>query len=51
MASCRPPLAFAPHCCGDPWPYREHGDLADPDALEAFDDRVIAKIPLLAAAM
>ena len=46
-----PVTGFAPHWSADPWPYLEPGDLAEPDALEALDDRVIVEIPLLAAAM
>ena len=39
---------LAPHWAGDPWPWRRPGDLADPAALEALDDRVYMAIPMLA---
>jgi len=39
---------FAPHWSGDPWPWLRPGDLADPAALEALDDRVYMAIPMLA---
>jgi hypothetical protein len=39
---------FAPHWTGDPWPWLAPGDLADPSALEALDDRVYLAIPMLA---
>ncbi len=39
---------FASHWTGDPWPYLQPGDLADPSALEALDDRVLQAIPMLA---
>jgi len=42
---------FAPHWAGDPWPWLRPGDLADPSALEALDDRVYRRIPMLASAM
>ena len=44
-------VGFAPHWTGDPWPYLEPGDLADPDALEALDDRVLRAVPMLAGSM
>jgi len=42
---------FAPHWSGDPWPWLRPGDLVDPSALEALDDRVYRRIPMLASAM
>jgi hypothetical protein len=41
---------FAPHWTGDPWPWLRPGDLSDPAALEALDDRVLRAIPMLAGA-
>ena len=41
---------FAPHWTSDPWPYLQPGDLSDPAALEALDDRVVLAIPMLAGA-
>ena len=41
---------FAPHWTGDPWPWLRPGDLSDPAALEALDDRVYRAIPMLAGA-
>jgi hypothetical protein len=41
-------LDFAPHWTGDPWPWLRPGDLSDPAALEALDDRVLRAIPMLA---
>ena len=40
-------LDFAPHWTGDPWPWLRPGDLSDPAALEALDDRVFLAIPML----
>jgi hypothetical protein len=42
---------FAPHWTGNPWPYLAAGDLADPTTLEALDDRVYRRIPMLRAAL
>jgi len=42
---------FSPHWTGDPWPYLEPGDLADPTTLEILDDRVYRRIPMLADAL
>lgn len=42
---------FRPHWTGDPWPYIEPGDLADPTTLEVLDDRVYRRIPMLADAL
>ena len=39
---------LAPHWTGDAWPWLRPGDLADPAALEALDDRVYLAIPMLA---
>lgn len=39
-----------PHWSGDPWDVLEPGCLADPDALEMLDERVIGFVPLLRAA-
>ena len=39
---------FAPHWAGDPWPWLQPGDVSDPAALEALDDRVLRAIPMLA---
>lgn len=44
-------VGFAPHWTGDPWPWLGPGDLADPDALEALDDRVLRAVPMLAGGM
>ena len=44
-------VGFAPHWAVDPWPYLRPGDLADSDALEALDDRVLRAVPLLAGSM
>ncbi len=46
-----PVVGFAPHWTGDAWPYLRPGDLSDPAALEALDDRVLRAIPMLASAM
>jgi hypothetical protein len=42
---------FAPHWTGNPWPYLQPGELADPTTLEALDDRVYRRIPMLASAL
>ena len=42
---------FAPHWTGNPWPYLLRGELADPTTLEALDDRVYRRIPMLASAL
>ncbi len=42
---------FAPHWTGNAWPYLQPGELADPTTLEALDDRVYRRIPMLAAAL
>jgi hypothetical protein len=42
---------FAPHWSGNPWPYLHPGELADPTTLEALDDRVYRRIPMLASAL
>ena len=42
---------FAPHWAGDPWPWLRPGDLSDPAALEALDDRALQAIPMLASGM
>jgi hypothetical protein len=39
---------LAPHWSGDPWPWLRPGDLSDPAALEALDDRVYLAVPMLA---
>ena len=39
---------FAPHWTGEPWSWLRPGDLSDPTALEALDDRVLQAIPMLA---
>ncbi len=39
---------FPPHWTGDPWPWLRPGELTDPAALEALDDRVYLAIPMLA---
>ncbi len=44
-------VGFAPHWTGDPWPYLGPGDLADPDTLEALDDRMLRAVPILAGSM
>jgi hypothetical protein len=42
---------FAPHWTGNPWPYLQPGELADPTTLEALDDRVYRRITMLASAL
>jgi hypothetical protein len=42
---------FAAHWTGSPWPFLLPGELADPAALEALDDRVYRRITMLASAL
>jgi hypothetical protein len=46
-----PVVGFAPHWTGNPWLWLGTGDLADPAALEALDDRVLRAVPMLASAL